>query len=135
MTNDQMLAFAKNDFFAAHCGCELLEALDGQAKARMTLSKEHLNGAGVVHGGAIFTLADFAFAMASNSHGTLALAINVTVSFLKAIKTGTLTATVEEVSRNPKLATYDMRVTDESGELVASLQGMVYRKRDPIVVD
>ncbi|MBI9075077.1 MAG: PaaI family thioesterase [Desulfatibacillum sp.] len=125
-----MLAFSKTDLFAAHCGCELLDAGDGRAKARMVLVKEHLNGAGVVHGGAIFTLADFAFAMASNSHGTLALAINVSVSFMKAIKTGELTAEVEEISRNPKLATYAMRVTDESGDLIASLQGTVYRKKD-----
>lgn len=135
MTNNQMLAFSHRDLFAAHCGCDLLEAGEGRARARMVLKKEHLNGAGVVHGGAIFTLADFAFAMASNSHGTLALAINVTVSFIKAVKAGELTAEVVEISRNSKLATYTMRVMDESGELIASLQGTVYRKKDRLPGD
>lgn len=132
MTNEQMLAFSNQDRFAAHCGCELIEACNGKAKTRMVVKKEHLNGAGVVHGGAIFTLADFAFAMASNSHGNLALAINVTVSFMTAVKTGVLTAEVNEISRNHKLAAYVMRVTGEQGDLVASLQGTVYRKKDQL---
>ena len=132
MTNKQMLAFSERDLFAAYCGCELIEASDGRAKTRMLVKEKHLNGAGVVHGGAIFTLADFGFAMASNSHGTIALAINVTVSFMKAVKAGVLTAEVEELSRNHKLATYVMRVTDESGDLVSSLQGTVYRKKDQL---
>lgn len=127
-----MKEFSKKDYFAKHCGCRLVEAENGRAVAKMTVGEEHLNGAGVVHGGAIFTLADFAFAMASNSHGNLALAINVSASFIKAVKTGTLTAEVLEISRNHKLASYAMTVTDESGDVVASLQGMVYRKKDII---
>ena len=58
-----------NDRFAARCGIELLAVSPGQARARMSLRPDHLNGLGSVQGGAIFTLADFAFAAASNSHG------------------------------------------------------------------
>ena len=122
----------KKDQFAKNNGIVLLEVAQGTAKVRMEIQNEHFNGVGTVHGGAIFTLADFAFAAASNSHGSIAVAINVTISFLKAAKTGILIAQAEEISRNPKLATYSVRVTDDSGDLVAIFQGMVYIKKQRI---
>ena len=124
--------FLGQDQFAKHNGIELLEISQGTAKAEMKITKEHLNGIGIVHGGAIFALADFAFAAASNSHGNIAVAINVNISFLKAVSKGTLTAKAQEVSLNPKLATYSVRITDDNKELIASFQGMVYRKKDTI---
>jgi len=123
--------FRDRDRFAAHCGIELLEVGPGRALTRMTVGEEHLNGADTVHGGAIFTLADFAFAAASNSHGTLSLAINVSISYLKGAARGTvLTALAEEVAPHPRLASYTVRVTDAAGDLVAIFQGMVYRKKE-----
>jgi len=127
---DNVRNLLSRDQFAKHCGIELLEVSRGYAKAAMTLQKSHLNGAGTVHGGAIFTLADFVFAAASNSHGTIAVAINVSISYVKAAINGTLTAEAQEESINPKLATYRVRVTDETGDLVAAFQGMVYRKKE-----
>lgn len=124
--------FLKKDQFAKHNGIELVDVSEGSAKVTMNIRPEHLNGVGIVHGGAIFTLADFAFAAASNSHGTVAVAINVSISFLKAVSGGTLTAEAKEVSINPRLATYAIPVTDENGDLVASFHGMVYRKKDQI---
>ncbi len=126
---DKVKELLSRDCYAKHCGIELVEISAGTAKVVMTIQKEHLNGVGTVHGGAIFTLADFAFAAASNSHGTIAVAINANISFVKAAVNGTLTAEAEETSINPKLATYEVRVTDDSGDLVASFQGMVYRKK------
>ena len=101
----------------------------------MKIEPHHLNGARTVHGGAIFTLADFAFAAASNSHGTLAMGINTSTSFVKAATHGTLYAEAQEQTKNPKLATYSVLVTDDSGETVAIFQGMVYRKGQPIIPD
>ena len=124
--------FFKNDRFAKHSGIELLEITPGRAKARMKIDDRHLNGVNVVHGGAIFTLADLVFAAASNSHGTVAVAINASIWFVKAAKEGTLYAEAREVSCNPKLAVYSIEVTDDAGELVAKFEGMVYRKKDPI---
>jgi acyl-CoA thioesterase len=124
--------FFKNDRFARHSGIELLEIGEGRAKARMAITDSHLNGVNVVHGGAIFTLADLVFAAASNSHGTVAVAINASIWFVKAARQGTLYAEATEVSRNPKLATYSIKVTDDAGEIVASFEGMVYRKKDQI---
>jgi acyl-CoA thioesterase len=124
--------FFKNDRFAALSGIELLEVSEGRARAKMDIKECHLNGIDLVHGGAIFTLADLAFAAASNSHGTVAVAINASIWYVKAAMEGTLFAEAREVSMNPKLATYTIEVTDQTGELIASFQGMVYRKQQSI---
>lgn len=125
-----IVRFLENDHFARLTGIELLEVAEGRAKARLKISEHHLNGVGFVHGGAIFTLADFVFAAASNSHQTLAVAINVSISYLKAVFSGTLVAEASEVAINPKLSSYTVHVRDESGNLVAIFQGMAYRKKD-----
>ena len=129
---DKIARFLENDRFARMAGIELLEVSPGRARAKMVVQDRHLNGVGIAHGGAIFTLADFAFAAASNAHGTVAVAISVSISFVKAVTGGVLTAEAHETSRNPKLATYDVAVRDEAGDLVASFHGMVYRKKDSI---
>ena len=67
---EDLKRFFKRDRFAEFLGIELLEAGEGYARSRMQIGEEHLNGIGTVHGGAIFTLADFTFAVASNSHGS-----------------------------------------------------------------
>ena len=126
--------FAANDQFARHVGVELLEIAAGRAKGKLNLRPEHYNGAGMVHGAVIFTLADFLFAVACNSHGTLAVAVNVSISFLKAAAGNALHAEAVEVSRNPKLATYAITVNDDRGGLVATFHGMAYRKKDPLPV-
>lgn len=127
--------FFKNDRFAEHNGIELLEVGEGRARTRMKVEDCHLNGVNVVHGGAIFTLADLAFAAASNSHGTVAVAINASIWYVKAGLTGNLFADAKEVSLNPKLATYSIEVTDDAGEIIAVFEGMVYRKKQTIVPD
>jgi acyl-CoA thioesterase len=124
--------FFANDRFARHSGIELLEIAAGRAKARMVIRDSHLNGLDLVQGGAIFTLADLAFAAASNSHGTVTVAINANICFVKAATQGVLYAEAAEVSRNPKLATYSIKVTDDAGEIIALFEGMVYRKKEPI---
>ena len=126
--------FFKNDRFAERANIELLSASPGQARAKMTLHPHHWNGYGTVQGGAIFTLADFAFAAASNSHGNVAVAINVSITFMKAGQTGTLWAEAREVSRNFKLGSYTVEVKDDQGELVALFQGLAYRKSEKIPV-
>jgi acyl-CoA thioesterase len=93
----------------------------------MAIQPHHLNGLKSVHGGAIFTLADFAFAVAANSHGVPAVAVNVNIAFLKSASSGVLRAVARETSLH-KLATYTVEVTNEAGELIALFQGMAYRK-------
>ena len=127
--------FTAEDRFAQYCGIELLDVEAGWAKTSMKIEPHHMNGARTVHGGAIFTLADFAFAVASNSRGSLAMGINTSVSFVKAATTGNLYAEAREQSLNPKLASYSVLVTDDAGDTVAIFQGMVYRKKESVIPD
>jgi acyl-CoA thioesterase len=123
-------AYFTRDRFATHVGIELLEVAPGTACARLVIQPCHLNSLGTVHGGAIFALGDLAFAAASNSHGSVAVGINVSISYVKAATSGTLHAAAREVSLNPRLATYTVDITDDTGDLVALFQGMVYRKKE-----
>jgi len=120
--------FFRLDSYARDAGIELLESGPGKARVKMEVTASHLNSHRTVHGGAIFTLADTAFAVASNSHGVPAAAINAHISYMKSVTSGTLFAEAEEFSLNPKLASYTVRVTDQEGNRIAIFQGMVYRK-------
>ena len=120
------------DGFARHAGIELVSVGPGQAVARMAIQPHHRNGLGVVEGGALFTLGDFAFAAASNSRGRVAVGINASITFMKAARTGVLRAEAREASLNPKLGAYTVHITDEQGGLIAVFQGLVYRKKEPL---
>lgn len=122
--------FSANDQFAKHIGIELLEVAKGYAKVKMPIEDYHLNGVKTVHGGALFTLADFAFAAASNSHGRVAMGINVTIVYMKAVGAGVLFAEAKEVSLNHKLGHYIVNISDEQDNLLAVFQGTAYRKNE-----
>ena len=118
----------QKDLFAKVLGISILSSGDGKATGEMIITKNHLNGAGTAHGGAIFSLGDTVFAAASNSREGLAMAINVSISFFKAVSEGKLTAVAEEISLRRKLATYLIKITDDQSNLIALFQGTVYRK-------
>ena len=128
----EMEQFINQDRYARYLGVEICEWGEGYAKARLELGEEHLNSVSTVHGGVLFSLADSVFSVASNSHGTVAVAIQVCISYFKAVSSGTIYAEAKEVSRNPKLATYLIEVTDDSGSLLGLFQGTVYRKSSRI---
>lgn len=134
METETIKEFFKGDKLANYLGIELTSASKGKAIAKMMVKEEHLNSIGTVHGGAIFTLADFAFAVAANSHGRVTVAINANISFMKAVTHGTLTAVSSEVSLNPKIASYTVNICNDEGELIAIFQGLAYRKRDKIII-
>ena len=91
-----------------------------------------MNSVGIVQGGAIFTLADLAFAMACNSAGKVAVAVNTNLSFLKATRSGTLHAEATEVARSRKISTCTVRVTnDNPGSWLPCFRGLVYVKEEP----
>lgn len=120
------------DRFARHNGIRMVEAAPGFAKANMEIQDFHLNSVGVLHGGALFTLADFAFAVASNAYGRVALAIDAEISFFKALQSGELTATAREISLNNRLGTYLIDIYNENEELIANFKGTVYRKNETL---
>ena len=121
----------ENDRFAAASGMRLVELRPGFAKTSLIVEERHLNNVGTMQGGAIFTLADFAFGAASKTAGKVAVAINTSLSFLKATRSGTLWAEATEISRSRKLSVCTVRVTNEAGELVALFQGTAYIKDEP----
>jgi acyl-CoA thioesterase len=125
---DDLSGFVERDGFARHVGVQVLDYGEGHARARLDVAAHHLNSLGTLHGGAIFSLADAAFAVAANSRG-LALATNVDVAFFKMVRAGALVAEAHEVARNARMATYLVEVRDDGGALVAQMQGTVYRKR------
>jgi len=132
MKMDELREFFKRDEFAKYAGIKIVDVSPGYAKTEMFISEIHLNGVKTVHGGVLFTLADFAFAVAANSHGRVTVAINVNITFMKAVKTGRITAEARELSSNPKLATYTVDIVDDEGDLVAVFQGLAYRKKDTL---
>jgi len=91
-------AILLNDRFAAHNEIRLVSVSVGEAVAEMLVSEKHLNGVNIIQGGALFTLADFAFAAASNSHGRIAVASNASITFFKGISSGKLTAHARELN-------------------------------------
>jgi glutathione S-transferase len=79
-----------------------------------------------------FTLADIAFAAASNSRPGTAVSVSTSMSFFQATKVGdVLTAAATELSLNRKLGTYRVEITNATGLLVASFLGTVYRREGP----
>ncbi len=135
VTMERIKRCMANDQFAANAGIELVAVEPGFARAKMTVARRHWNGLGTTQGGALFTLADFAFAAAANSYGRVAVAINVSITFMKAVTAGTLWAEAREVSKNFKLGSYTVEIKDDAGELVALFQGLAYRKEDKLPVE
>ncbi len=115
--------------FAQKLGIRLLELGEGYSRVQMEITPEMENMFGMVHGAAIFALIDEAFETASNSHGTLAVALSMSVNYIAAPATGmNLVAEAREVSRTRKTANYDIKVYDEHEQLIVICQALVYRK-------
>ncbi|MDR3556070.1 MAG: PaaI family thioesterase [Syntrophobacteraceae bacterium] len=122
--------------FAAKFGIKLLEIGDGYSKVEMQFRPDMENLFGLAHGGALFALIDEAFETASNSHGTLAVALNMNITYVASPKPGSvLRAEAREVSLTRKTASYDIKVHDENGGLIATCMALVYRKGQPLPFD
>ena len=126
---DKWKEFFKADRFAAQAGVELLEVKPGYAQARMMVTKGHLNAGGVCQGGALFTLADLAFAAVANSHNQLTLSINANITFLRSVKEGYVYADAIEVFNHHRIPFIEIKLTDETGELIVVMTSSGYRKK------
>jgi acyl-CoA thioesterase len=116
------------DPFAASLGIELLDLAPGYCKAAMRLTPQMVNFQGNPHGGAIFSLADYAFGAACNAHGDPAVALSVTIQFLAAVKPDTrLVAEAREQRQGRRAGFYTMTVTAEDGTVVATCQAVALR--------
>ena len=118
--------FFKNDLFAENAGVILLEVREGYSKAKLEIKPEHLNAGARTQGGAIFT---FALAAAANSHGTLSFSLSSTITFLRASGPGdTLYAEARERYIGRSTGCYQVDVTNQNGDLIATFESSVFRK-------
>ena len=116
-----------SDPFVSSLGIRCVDAGPGHAAMALDVGNAHINFNGKCHGGAIFTLADTAFGIASNSHGMIAVGIDAHITYHVAVDAGdTLTARAIEVSRTRRIAVYRIDVTRRDGTLVAGFTGTVY---------
>lgn len=123
----------RTDRFAANAGCRITEVDKHHAVAEMTVSAEHLNGGNVCQGGALFTLADLAIAALMNNDGQLTFGISNNIIFVTSAKEGDhLRAEAVHITNHPKIPSVEVRVTNQTGQLVCHVTGMGYRKSLPI---
>ena len=119
--------------YARKLALRLVELEPGRALVEMPVHDEMSNIFGMIHGGAIFSLIDEAFQASCNSHGTVAVALNVNVTYHQPPqKKGMLKAESVELHRSNRTATYQIRVTDDEERLIASCLALAYRKGEPL---
>ena len=118
-----------NDMYSQWLGVKILDVKKGYCKTEMTVREEMTNGFKIAHGGISYGLADSTFAFASNSEGQLAVSIETSISHTKAIQINDkLIAVAHLLNSSPKLAIYEVTVTNQNQEVVALFKGTVYRK-------
>ncbi len=118
----------ERDAFSKWMGLQIDEVGIGYCKLHYVVKDEMLNGFSSIHGGILFSAADSAFAFACNSHGIFAVALDVSISFARPAKTGDLLVVeAKEIYLGKKTGIYDIKTTNEKGELVALFKGTAYR--------
>lgn len=112
------------DKFAELLGIKLIEANEDKSVALLEIKEKHLNGHNIVHGGTLFTLADFAMALSANYlEEGVALSINADIKYFKTINSGTLYAECKKISSSKKLSHYSIEIKDEKNNLIAFTNG------------
>ncbi len=115
---------------------QLVACAPGRATMRMTVREEQLNGHRICHGGLIFTLADSTFAFACNSHNQVAVAAGGQIEFLKPAQLhDVLTCEGVEQTLQGRHGLYDMRVTNQHGEVIAMMRGKSAQLAGRMIVD
>ena len=128
IANSVVSHMMENDFFSQWMGVEVLAVTEGYSKIRMNIRKEMVNGFGIVHGGIPFSLADSAFAFACNNRNNLSVALDVTITFTKAVNVGDiLTAEAKEFHNGRSTGVYLITVTNQKDEQVALFKGTCFR--------
>ena len=126
--DEDLIKRVSNDRFARLVGVRLLDVRPGYAVTEMEVTDNHLNGVDRVQGGAIFTLADYAFAAASNSEGIPTLGININITYFKSPSGKKIRAVASEISVQNRIGGYKVDIFDDDGTLIACFSGLGYRK-------
>jgi LAO/AO transport system kinase len=129
---ERLRDFVARDHAIRALGIRLVDGGLGQAEVALEIEERHLNFNGFCHGGVVFSVADTAFGLASNSHGAFAAGIDAHITFNAAVIRGeTLVARASEVTRGNRIAVYRVEVTCRRGESivpVSTFTGTVYIK-------
>ena len=134
LANSVVSHMMENDFFSQWMGVEVLEVKEGYSRIRMTIRKEMVNGFGIIHGGIPFSLADSAFAFACNNRNNLSVALDVTITFTKAVNIGdVLTAEAKEIHNGRSTGVYLISVMNQNNEQVALFKGTCFRTGKKLV--
>ena len=124
----------ENDYFSQWMQIKVLEIKEGYSKIQMTIRKEMVNGFGIVHGGLPFSLADSAFAFACNNRNNLSVALDVTITFTKAVNVGDiLTAEAKEFHNGRSTGVYLITVTNQQDQQIALFKGTCFRTGKTLV--
>lgn len=135
--NDPVLAAIKQrvekERFAKKMGLRLVKVGPGHAIVEMTPQEDNANIFDMTHGGAIFSLIDEAFQVSCNTHGTVAVALNMAITYHSTPERNSiLQAESVEIHRSRKTGTYDIKVRDEQSNLIASCMAVAFRKGDKL---
>ena len=132
---EQVLAkMLEKDAFTQWLGLKIDQITEGGCRLHFVVRPEMLNGFQTIHGGVIFSASDSAFAFACNSHGRLAVALDVSITFTKAAKAGEiLSIEAKEIYLGNKTSVYDITTRNEQGEVVAVFKGTAYRTSKEIL--
>ena len=123
----------KRDRYTAWLGLIIDEIGSGYCKLHYRVTETMLNGFGMIHGGVLFSASDSALAFACNSHGIITVALDVSISFTRPAGEGELlTVEAQEAHLGNRIGIYDIRTTNEAGDLVALFKGTAYRTGKPV---
>ncbi len=126
---DELVEFFSKDKFATNNGMHIVSVTEGDASCALNITSEHLNAVGGVQGGAVFTLADFAFAVATNCGERKVVSVKADISFMRATRGKKLIAHAVEKSSTRKLVFYDVEIRDDLDELIAAVSMTGYIKQ------
>ena len=124
----------KREPFAQALKMELIELEDGYSVVRMVNDPDKMNNIyNRAHGGALFGLIDEAFETAAQTEGTIAVALNVNITYVASPRPGVvLEAQARQISQTKKTAVYEIKVRDQDDSLIATCQALAYRTGKPI---
>ncbi len=124
----------QDDLFSQWMGMQVLDVKEGYSKITMPIRKEMINGFGIVHGGVAFSLADSAFAFACNNRNNVSVALDVTISFTKAVNVGdVLIAEAKEIHNGRSTGVYLITISNQKNEQVAFFKGTCFRTGKPLI--
>lgn len=130
---DKIKQRVNNEPYARLLGIKVTELSPGHSVVKMTIKEDYNNFLDITHGGAIFSLLDVAFGSAANSYGTISVALNVNISYIKPSNTGDeLIARADEVARSNKTANFFIIVKNQHNEIVATAAAVAYMKKEKL---